>query len=299
MERQTTAHGSALGTGALVAVRPTRVPLAQIAKKANLFGNGRLQAWFRQADAGRPRQNLHDEAHGRAVWRVGGYLAKMLNFTDRERHLTAICCYGHDIGGVVGAKGHETAGARMIREWLLDNGASEGDADDAAAVVAAHRTSFILANGITSRVHAATAIADKAVGDELRLRTDRRAELEDYFGSGRMAQWLELEAAEAAEVDNPFRFDRLHLRVNFAIRPGPRLVVDGELCEMCLSLRLKAGVATHEDLLQLFGGRYRACHLAADYLCHAFRLQLDQQRYRWDDDTSGWLRIEDCRVPTG
>lgn len=298
MDRPTTAHGLALHSGALVAVRPAKVALAQIAKKAHLFGDATLQEWFRLADAGRPRQNLHDEGHGRAVWRVGGYLAKMLNFTPRERHLTAVCCYTHDIGGVEGATGHETAGARMVRQWLLDNGAGNDDADEAAAIIAGHRTAHILADGICSRVHAATAIADKAVGDELRVRTDRRAELAEFFSSGRMSEWLDLETREAAERDNPFRYDRLHLRVNFAIRPGPRLVVDGELGEICLSLRLKPGVATHDDLLRLFGGRYRACHIAADYLCHSFRLQLDQQRYRWDDDTSGWQRIEDCRVPT-
>jgi hypothetical protein len=298
------AHGWALNGGVLVAapsssptVRRTR-RLADIAARWNLLNDPTLLGWFVEADRGRLGQNAHDRDHGLAVWQVGGMIANFLRFTDAEKYTTAVVCYSHDVGSRIGQLGHEAEGARMMRQWMLAQGASDREADDVALPIEGHRTSFVLdANGgFFSRPHAALILADKSVGDEERVRLGRRLELDACLTDrDRMTEWLRAEDADwNGPVHDP---DRRHARINFGIIPTPHLKIDRGTRVMSLTLKLKRQIVSDGDILGLFGDRYRACHMAAGFLDYHFRLHLDDNWYGFNEVMGQWQLVDDVEVP--
>jgi hypothetical protein len=266
--------------------------LVRIAK--GLWSNRTLLNWMREADEGRRTQNEHGTEHHRSVWKVGGYIGKRCQFTKRERALTAIACAGHDVGSCIGQVGHEEKGAEMMYNLTLELGACEPDAWEVYWLIAHHRTSQIMANGISSRPHAALVLADKAVGDELRVREDVRQTLDSHARTGSLHEWRRIEAEEWDD-GNP---DKRHARINFAIRHA-RLIVDSDcpdLSEVVLSMKLKTSIASHEEVLDLFGLRYRVSHMAATHLDHALRVDFNGHRVRWDEDSNCWQWVDGCKL---
>lgn len=312
----TGAHGTALGGGALVAaptVNPTEV-LRRMARADYLFRQPKLLGMFEAADAGRPLHNTHGLKHGMNVWATGGGIARQCRFSATESHRTSICSALHDLGCCDGHVGHEKTSERLVGDLMLAEGASLEDALVCSEVVGGHRTAHVIGHGVNRNELAALIIADRThAADEFRVRDEQAAELEGYLSRGPegLDEWRARELRERKHSGPDGHAHVMHVRGAYGVRGGtnhrPRVYVNNTACSMMLRIELKewrrhgAAEATKrrphpfliirpDELLDLFGQKYLACHLAAEYLGYGFQLMIGRSLYCWTG--SEWGVIE-------
>jgi uncharacterized protein len=260
----------------------------------NVYEDEDVLALCEEGDRKRASQTYHDLNHFTLVRDVAVSLAMsidrlipgMLSAHTRDV-IIPVAGFLHDLGGGIDPDNHATAGAKWTRKYLKKLGFTRSDITEISRIVACHRSEVVLKARSFSRRNFADAawaivvIADKAVGDEDRVRPGPAAELARLRDEHKMHEWTGNE----------------HDQVNFAIKSAD-LVIDGhskgaaDPGVMVLKLRMDESVAKPEQVYRLYGRRFHACGKAAQYLGFVFRLEFNGERYYFDKPASDWKRVE-------
>ncbi len=259
-----------------------------------VYNDPEVLALCEEGDRKRASQTYHDLNHFTLVRDVAISLAASIErlipgmLTAHTRDvIIPVAGYLHDIGGGIDPDNHATAGAKWTRKYLKKLGFSKSDITEISRIVACHRSEVVLKARSFSRRDFADAawaivvIADKAVGDEERVRPGPAAELARLRDAHKIHEWKGSE----------------HDQVNYAIKSAD-LVIDGrgkgatDPGVMVLKLRMDEEIATPEQVYNLYGRRFHACGKAAQYLGFVFRLEFNGERYYYDKPSQGWKRIE-------
>jgi len=175
----------------------------------------------------------HGRRHVNLVAVNAARVLSSLGHAERDCDLAAVAGLLHDIGNVEGREGHAAAGAEMTFRLLRKRGVTEEDAAIVRDAVANHDE--IEGGCAVSLASAALIVADKADIHRSRVRTrDQQA------------------------------FD-IHDRVNFAVVRSRLTVLSGEK-RIELMLAVDAGVATGDEVSELFGLRFAMSGEAANFL---------------------------------
>lgn len=247
-----------------------------------------------EGDRKRASQTYHDLTHFTLVRDVAVSLATSIDnlvpglLSQHTREvIIPVAGFLHDVGGGIDPDDHARVGAQWSRKYLKKLGFTRDDIREISRVIACHRSEVVLKPRSFSRRNFADAawaivvIADKAVGDEERVRPGPAAELARLRNEHRMSEWTGSE----------------HDQVNFAIKSAD-LVLDGrgkgatDPGVIVLKLRLDEEVASPEQVYKLYGRRFHACGKAAQYLGFVFRLEFNGERYYYDKKAQGWKRVE-------
>ncbi len=247
-----------------------------------------------EGDRKRASQTYHDLTHFTLVRDVAVSLAYSINNLIPgmlSKHIleviVPVSAFLHDIGGGINPDDHARVGAQWSRKYLKKRGFTKDDIREISRVIACHRSEVVLKPRSFSRRNFADAawaivvIADKAVGDEERVRPGPAAELARLRDEHKMSEWKGSE----------------HDQVNFAIKSAD-LVLDGrgkgatDPGVIVLKLRLDEEVASPEQVYKLYSRRFHACGKAAQYLGFVFRLEFNGERYFYDKKSQGWKRVE-------
>ncbi len=236
-------------------------------------------------------QTKHDANHAYLVRDVAVELVRQLREhkcpepLDEETASVVIplAAFLHDIGRGVDVEDHAGAGARLMHKYLRDSGFPEHIVKRVCRIIACHRSKVVLSRELDDPAWAIVVIADKAVGDEDRVRPLRAKLLRimRFFGAARLWQGE-------------------HDRVNFAIKEA-HLVVDGDDRSLdpgaiVLKLRIDEKVARPDEIYSLYGERFHACGRAAQYLGYLFRLEFNGIRFVYDKAVSGWVPVKAIKV---
>lgn len=259
-----------------------------------IYSDPVVQDLCAEGDRKRSSQTYHDLTHFKLVRDVANSLAATINesvpgmLTAHVRDvIIPVAAYLHDIGGGINPDDHARVGAQWTRKYLKKLGFAANDIREISRVVACHRSEVVLKPRSFNRKNFADApwaivvIADKAVGDEERVRPGPAAELTRLRSQNKMHEWKGSE----------------HDQVNFAIKSAD-LVVDGrgkgatDPGVIVLKLRIDEEVAKPELIYRLYGKRFHACGKAAQYLGFVFRLEFNGERYYFDKKLKDWAKVE-------
>lgn len=259
-----------------------------------IYADPEVIALCAEGDRKRASQTYHDLTHFTLVRDVAVSLASSINNLMPgllSKHtlevIVPVAAFLHDIGGGIDPDDHARVGAQWSRKYLKKRGFTKEDIREISRVIACHRSEVVLKPRSFSRRNFADAawaivvIADKAVGDEERVRPGPAAELSRLRDEHKMSEWTGSE----------------HDQVNFAIKSAD-LVLDGrgkgatDPGVIVLKLRLDEEVATPEQVYKLYSRRFHACGKAAQYLGFVFRLEFNGERYLYDKKSQGWKRVE-------
>lgn len=247
-----------------------------------------------EGDRKRASQTYHDLTHFTLVRDVATSLAATIDehipgmiSTHTREVIIPVAAYLHDIGGGINPDDHARAGAKWTRKYLKQLGFAPDDIKEISRVVACHRSEVVLRQRSFNRKHyqdaawAIVVIADKAVGDEERVRPGPASELARLRAENKIHEWT----------------GSVHDQVNYAIKSAD-LVVDGrgkgasDPGVIVLKLRMDENVASPEQVYKLYGKRFHACGKAAQYLGFVFRLEFNGERYFYDKPSKEWKRVE-------
>lgn len=259
-----------------------------------VYADPEVLALCAEGDRKRASQTYHDLTHFTLVRDVAVSLATMIEdlvpgmLPKHTREvIIPVAGFLHDIGGGIDPDDHARVGAQWSRKYLRKKGFTKSDIHEISRVIACHRSEVVLKARSFSRKNLADAawaivvIADKAVGDEERVRPEPAAELARLRAEHKIHEWT----------------GSVHDQVNFAIKSAD-LVLDGrgkgatDPGVIVLKLRMDEEVATPEQVYQLYGRRFHACGKAAQYLGFVFRLEFNGERYFFDKKSQGWQRVE-------
>jgi prolyl oligopeptidase len=259
-----------------------------------VYSDSEVMALCAEGDRKRASQTYHDLTHFILVRDVAISLASSIDalipgmLTQHVREvIIPIAAFLHDIGGGIDPDDHARVGAQWARKYLKKLGFARDDIREISRAIACHRSEVVLKPRSFSRKNFADAawaivvIADKAVGDEERVRPGPAAELARLREDRKMSEWTGTE----------------HVQVNFAIKSAD-LVLDGRSKGatdpgfIVLKLRLDEEVASPEQVCKLYGRRFHACGKAAQYLGFVFRLEFNGERYFYDKKSQEWKRVE-------
>lgn len=259
-----------------------------------IYEDPEVLALCAEGDRKRASQTYHDLNHFTLVRDVAVSLASSIHAIMPEmlpQHtrdvIIPVAGFLHDIGGGIDPDDHARAGANWARKYLKKLGFTPDDVREISRVIACHRSEVVLKARSFSRRNFADAawaivvIADKAVGDEERVRPEPALELARLRKEGKMSEWT----------------GSVHDQVNFAIKSAD-LVLDGrgkgatDPGVIVLKLRMDEDVASPEQVYNLYGRRFHACGKAAQYLGFVFRLEFNGERYYYDKRAQGWKRVE-------
>lgn len=249
---------------------------------SKLFEDPVILALYASGDENRKHQTKHDLNHVLLVLDVANKLAAailaLFPGMMSEHVLNVIiplAAFLHDIGGGIDADNHAEAGARWVRMYLKKLGFDRKTVTEIYRIIAGHRSEVVLGANSFKRPDFADAawaivvIADKAVGDEERVRPEPAAELARLREAHKMSEFQ----------------GSAHDQVTFAIKSSD-LVVDGR--EIVLKLRIDGEVASPEQIYTLYGKRFHGCGKAALYLGFVFRLEFNGVRFYYDEGLQSW-----------
>jgi len=251
-------------------------------KTSQLFEDLVILALYASGDQNRKHQTKHDLNHVLLVMNVANKLAAAIHalypdmMSEHVRNvIIPLAAYLHDIGGGIDADNHAQAGAIWVREYLKKLGFDRRTVTEICRIIAGHRSEVALGEKSFRRANFADAawaivvIADKAVGDEERVRPEPAAEL------ARLRETHKMNEFQGSEHD----------LVTYSIKSSD-LVVDG--AEIVLKLRIDEEVATPEQIYTLYEKRFHGCGKASQYLGFAFRLEFNGVRFYYDEGLHGW-----------
>ena len=283
---------------------------AMIAFEQRMYDDPVFNRWFEEGDRARAHQTAHDKNHGIDVRTGSDYVMRAYvrhcerihrpRPTRMARSVVAITGYTHDIGSVAGEVEHEEVGARMQYERLhIQLGLPLAPVEHICGVTRRHRSASVLRDGIFSAEHAIVVIADKARGDETRVRPEVRDRLEQLRRIDAVSSYRGLRGEDP-------RY--LHDVINFAIKQA-RLFADAEdgagsnSSALTLQIRLDEQAATCGEVLSLFDTRYRALNVAAQYLGMVFRMEFlleeESKRFYFNAYQQAWKEIAPHGLPVG
>lgn len=258
-----------------------------------IYTDPEVLALCEEGDRLRSHQTHHDLRHLLLVRDVAVSLAKQIDairpgmFTQHQIEvIIATAAFFHDLGSGIDPDNHAAAGAIWARKNLPLFGYLKPDIQESCRIIACHRSEVVLKEDRSFRkpnfgdaCWAVVVIADKAVGDETRVRDDAFRALTELLEQDRMSEWQGSE----------------HDRINFAIKKS-ELVVDGRGNEepgaIILKLRMDERVAKPEEVCNLYSARFHACGKGAQYLEFLFRLEFNGERYYYDKPTSAWRPVD-------
>ncbi|HEY9712750.1 MAG TPA: HD domain-containing protein [Chroococcales cyanobacterium] len=252
-----------------------------------------------KGDANSSSQTYHDRNHMFQVRDVAVALAAKINEltpgkidAHTQDTIIPIAALLHDIGRGIDVDNHASAGARWARVYLKKLGFDKDTVRKIARVIACHRSEVVLkprsfrAANFGDAAWAIVVMADKAVGDEDRVRPEPRKELARLRKANKMSEFG----------------GSIHDRINYAIKSA-ELCVDGrgngaaDPGVIVLKFKLDKVVATPDEVYGLYGSRFHACGKAAQYLGFVFRLEFNGERYAYDKTSNTWTKIESISVP--
>jgi hypothetical protein len=241
-------------------------------------------------------QTKHDIGHAFSVLQTAEYLTDEIckrfpaKIDDETRFVVIpAAAFLHDIGRAIEVDDHAGAGARITRKLLEPRGFDREVVKRIQRIVALHRSSAVLKMKFNDIAWAIVVIADKCVGDEDRVRPGRAAIL-------RALRFVHL--AHHNWWDNAE-----HDRVNFAIKKSELLVDSddapdaGHAGAIVLKLSLDEVVAPATELLTLYADRFHSCGRAAKFLGFVFRIEINGNRWAFDDGKNMWDPIRGFSVP--
>jgi hypothetical protein len=258
-----------------------------------VFDDPEVIALCEEGDRRRSHQTHHDLRHLQLVRDVAVSLAKQIEaicpntFTQHQIEvIIATAAYLHDIGSGIDPDNHAAAGALWARKYLHRIGYLKPDIQEICRIIACHRSEVVLKEDRSFRkadlgdaCWAVVVIADKAVGDESRVRGKAFKTLTELSQQDRMCEWPGND----------------HDRINFAIKKS-ELVVDGlgndDPGAIILKLRMDERVAKAEEVCTLYGARFHACGKGAQYLGFLFRIEFNGERYYYDKTAAAWRPVD-------
>ncbi len=243
-------------------------------------------------------QTKHDVNHAYEVRDVAIELTREINALipgamnrwTREI-IIPFAAFLHDIGRAINVDNHAQAGAKWARPYLTKLGFDSATVRQITQIIACHRSSIVLKPtafrkpNFQDAAWAIVVIADKAVGDEDRVRPEPLKELRKLRKENRVSEW----------TGSP------HDRVNYAIKSS-ELIVDGrghgslDPGAIVLKLRIDPLVCDPSDIYTLYGDRFHACGRAAQYLGFLFRLEFNGVRYSYDKGQKTWVPVTTIKV---
>lgn len=264
-----------------------------------MYRDPELLSIYEQGDRNSSGQTRHDYVHGDEVTALALKLTKQLHeiFPERMDEVTRefvipVSAWLHDIGRAVDIKNHHVEGARIASRYLKKHGIPGDLVARICRIIVHHRAGSVIKNGIRSDEHAIVVIADKCIGDEARVRSDKAFILRvlSYCGFGK---WT------LARKD--FWYNAAHDRVNFAIKEAELFVDvnDPEAAqptgEIVLKLSVDESVATIEEIVTLdwFADSFFACGKGSRKFGFFFRIEFNGVRHMWDKSANankgGWV----------
>ncbi len=263
-----------------------------------MYADREVLARYDAGDKARSDQTFHDRRHAFQVRDVGMALtdeidARLPGALDERTKKVIIpaALFLHDNGSAEGEKNHNITGARWARDYMTRKGFSRDTVREVCRCIALHRSRQALAAGAFRRpdfgdaAWAIVVIADKAVGDETRVRPAPLKELQKLRKQRKVHLWK----------------GSIHDRINYAIK-GSELIVDGrgegssDPGVIVLRLRIDPLVCQPADIYDLYRDRFHACGRAAQYLGFLFRLEFNGVRYMYSKETEDWVPVSAIKV---
>jgi hypothetical protein len=191
--------------------------------------------------------------------------------------IVAAAAYLHDIGRAVNVNEHASAGAKWAAKYLSEKAMPKQAVDLICKIIACHRSSTVLKADFDHAAWAIVVIADKAVGDEDRVRPDKAFYLRLMRFFGISGLWK----------------GSLHDKVNFAIKAA-KLVVLGN--KIVLRIKLDTRVAKPKEIYTLYRSRFHAASKASKYLGYTFALEFNEEMFVFCDEQNNWIPIPEIDV---
>lgn len=182
----------------------------------------------------------HGFRHANLVASISYQVLHRLGFTDREADLACVAGYLHDVGNMLTRDSHAQTGAILVYQALRERASGA----DLAAIVAAIANHEEDEGYAVSPISAAVILADKSDVHRSRVRRSGRA---------------------AADI---------HDRVNSAVEQS-FLRVDSEARTVTLELTIDTGLSQVMEYFEIFLGRMKMCHHAAEQLDARFGLTVN------------------------
>lgn len=258
-----------------------------------IFQDPTVRQLYAQGDQLSASQTKHDEGHAFQVLAVGLALVAEIHkrmpdiFDEWTREIVIpAALFLHDVGRAIDVDNHAKAGAKWAKGYLTELGFDKTTVRRICKIIACHRSSLVLkpnsfrAANYGDAAWAVVVIADKAVGDEDRVRPEKLKELRKLRKKRQLKQWT----------------GSRHDLINYAIK-GSALIVDGrddsqsDPGAIVLKLRIDKLVCQPFDIYDLYRDRFHACGKAAQYLGFLFRLEFNGVRYAYSKEKQDWLPV--------
>ena len=230
---------------------------------------------YKRGDKLSSNQTKHDIGHAFEVLAVGYKALEIVdalnpNLLDEweRKVILPLGLFLHDIGRCINVDKHDVAGAQWVME-NLPNIKIDGQAlpleiiKRVARIVACHRTSRYVKVNFHEPALDIVIIADKCVGDEARVRWQRR-----------LVYWF-LTAIGLPSKGDHMREGDIHDRINYGIKSSD-FGLDGNT--MVLRMSVDRRVCSDKEIYELYGDRYHCVVIAANKLGFGFELEFDGQR---------------------
>ncbi len=258
-----------------------------------VFKDPVVRQLYAQGDELSASQTKHDEGHAFQVLEVGTALTAEIHrraphIFDRYTReiIIPLALFLHDVGRAIDVDNHASAGALWAKGYLTKLGFDKTTVNRICKIIACHRSAQVLkpssfrAANYKDAAWAIVVIADKAVGDEDRVRPEPLKELKMLRKKRRIREFA----------------GSVHDLVNYAIK-GSALVVDGrerspsDPGAIVLKLRIDKLVCQPVDIYSLYRDRLHACGKAAQYLGFLFRLEFNGVRYAFSKELQEWTPV--------
>jgi len=258
------------------------------------FSDQALLDLYAEGDKLSHSQTKHDVTHAIQVRDVAIELTKEIDrrlpgkLDEWTREVVIpLAAFLHDIGRAIDVDNHAIAGAKWANAYLKSKGYPQRIVRRVCKIIACHRSSVVLNREFNDMAWAIVVIADKAVGDEDRVRPEPLKQLRRLRRQRKVSAWK----------------GSIHDRVNYAIKAS-ELIVDGrDLMDggqdpgvIVLRLRIDPVVCCPADIYGLYFDRLHACGRAAQYLGFLFRLEFNGVRYMYSKELNNWTPVNPIKV---
>ncbi len=274
-----------------------------IAVRDAMYRDPELLAVYEKGDQNSKGQTRHDYIHGDEVRDLALRLTHQLDLIFpgmldeiTKEFVIPVAAWLHDIGRAINLERHDVEGAKLAKEYLDSRGVPSSLRARVCEIIGRHRAHSVISKGIQNAEHAIVVIADKCIGDEGRVRSDKALIL-------RLARFVGFGKWSLARVN--MWGNAPHDRVNFAIKKAD-LIVDNYSesteGEIVLKLTIDERVATMKEIVTLdwFAESFFACGKAAKHFGFRFRLEFNGVRHRWDkkasDGKGAWVPMSTIQV---